>query len=177
MAFEDLPGERWADVPGYEGRFQASTLGRVRSLLTVRGKAGPYIVGWRRAPDNRMRVVLSDARGDRSDILVSSVILSTFIGSRPPGMEAAHENDDPTDDRLANLAWKSSKANKADARRNGKLAVGERRWNARVTAEQVREIRTSKAGGCSWAYLAIRHGLTVSAVRAIVTRRTWQHVG
>jgi len=28
----DLPGEEWKDIPGFEGSFQASTLGRVKSL-------------------------------------------------------------------------------------------------------------------------------------------------
>ncbi|QEM09126.1 NUMOD4 domain-containing protein [Mucilaginibacter rubeus] len=28
----DLPGEIWKDVPGFEGSYQASSLGRVKSL-------------------------------------------------------------------------------------------------------------------------------------------------
>ena len=31
-SFADLPGEVWKDVPGFEGSYQASTLGRVKSL-------------------------------------------------------------------------------------------------------------------------------------------------
>lgn len=178
MAFVDLPGESWRDVPGYEGRFQASDLGRVRSLLTVRGKVGPYLIGWRRG-DGRWLVTLSDEDGCRAEMLRSRVILMTFVGPCPqtkPRHEACHENDIEDDDRLSNLAWKTSKANKDDARRNGKMALGERRWNAKVTADGVREIRASFAAGESQGSIARRFGLTQTGAGKIIRRETWSHV-
>lgn len=40
----DMPYEIWKDIPGYEGIFQASSMGRVKSLerLVVHGRSGAY---------------------------------------------------------------------------------------------------------------------------------------
>ena len=48
---------------------------------------------------------------------VHTLVLEAFVGPRPEGHEAAHENDIKTDNRLSNLSWKSNSHNKLDTHR------------------------------------------------------------
>jgi hypothetical protein len=57
-----------------------------------------------------------------------------------------------------------------------KAARGERVGNAKLTAEQVREIRTLRAGGRTLQSLADQFGVRVGNISAIVARQTWKHI-
>ena len=37
LSLEDLPGEEWKAIAGYEGSYQVSNMGRVKSLKRWRG--------------------------------------------------------------------------------------------------------------------------------------------
>lgn len=63
------------------------------------------------------------------------VILTTFVGPRPSGMEGCHINGDPADNRLENLRWDTHASNMQDAIRHGTHNFirdnpnhGRRRW-------------------------------------------------
>jgi hypothetical protein len=47
------------------------------------------------------------------------LVLEAFVGPCPDGLEACHWDDDPTNNRLSNLRWDTSIANKRDMARNG----------------------------------------------------------
>jgi hypothetical protein len=69
-----------------------------------------------------------------------------FRGPCPPGMEACHNNGDPTDNRLCNLRWDTHANNEADKIRHGTYFIrarlkGERNGNSKLTEEEVRLIR------------------------------------
>lgn len=50
---------------------------------------------------------------------VHTLVLEAFVGPRPPGMFACHENDIPSDNRVENLRWDTPRANRLDSVRNG----------------------------------------------------------
>lgn len=58
--------------------------------------------------------------GKAESFQVHRLVLEAFVGPRPDGMEACHGNDDPTDNRLANLRWDSHVANIEDRERHRK---------------------------------------------------------
>ncbi len=118
--------ERWLPVVGYEGYYEVSDLGRVRSLprsmvdrngrvRRLRGKLlSPRLGGL----DGRRIVGLSAGNGPRSRH-VYPLVLEAFVGPRPPGMEACHNDGDSTNDRLSNLRWDTSSSNSLDAVEHG----------------------------------------------------------
>ena len=113
----------WLPVVGHEGRYEVSDAGQVRSLdrvivqrngidRPVRGKilkSGPM-------PSGHQHVVL-EGKDDRT---VHRLVLEAFVGPCPPGMEACHNNDIPSDNRLENLRWDTKSRNAFDAVGNGK---------------------------------------------------------
>ena len=116
-----LDVETWADIPGYEGTYQVSDVGRVRSLdRVIIGRDG-------RAQRWKGRILkLNKTNGYLSINLptgmrhVQRLVLLAFVGPPPAGCAACHKNDVRTDNRLCNLYWGTQSDNMFDAVRNGR---------------------------------------------------------
>ena len=111
--------EEWKPVVGYEGRYEISSAGRVYSHVS-----GKMLKPWcsPKARRVQLQVFLFTADGARKPRLVHRLVLEAFVGPCPEGMQACHFNDVPDDNRLLNLRWDMSSANKFDEVRNGKHA-------------------------------------------------------
>lgn len=113
--------EEWRSVVGYEGRYEVSDQGRVRSLpntqrLTILILTPTYIKN-----GGYPVVNLTGGDGKQKVHRIHIMVLEAFVSLRPyPKANGRHLNDIPTDCRLANLEWGSSSDNKYDAVRNGK---------------------------------------------------------
>lgn len=116
--------ERWLAIPGYEGRYEVSDLGRVRSVDRlhtcksgeVRRYKGKLLKLTPAKDSGYVRVAL----GNGSDKpTVHTLVLRAFVGPPPEGMEGCHENDIKHDNRLVNLRWDTRLANILDKIRNG----------------------------------------------------------
>lgn len=107
--------ERWLPIPGYEGSYEVSDLGKVRSLdrITNDGKRvrgcvlKPFTM-----PSGHLRVGLSPGQGRTRK--VHRLVLEAFVGPCPPEMEALHRNGIPGDCRLTNLRWGTKSDNARD---------------------------------------------------------------
>lgn len=99
-----LPGEFWAAVVGYEGDYEVSTMGRIRSLKTDRQLAtkvsqqGYLCVHlWR---DNK-----------RTTAVVHRIVTAAFLGPRPQGLEVCHNDGDKLNASLSNLRYDTRRSN------------------------------------------------------------------
>lgn len=72
---------------------------------------------------------------------VHRLVLLTFVGPLPKGMQSCHNNGDPSDCRLENLRYDTPKGNQADKTLHGTLLVGEKHPSAKLTDTQVKRIR------------------------------------
>lgn len=140
------------------------------------GKAGP----WRRVKDHikgrgyrKFRVAVN---GVIQEPYVHQLVLETFIGPCPPGMQACHNNGDRTDNRAANLRWDTPAANQADRIIHGTDCRGEKHYRAKVTEEEVREMRRLAQQGATPTELARRFGISDATIGSIVRWQTWRHV-
>jgi hypothetical protein len=108
---------------------------------------------------------------------VHRLVLETFVGPCPPGFEACHNNGVRADCRLSNLRWDSRSGNQRDRERHGTRSQGGRWSRAKVTPEQVREIRRRyKPWQVTAVALAREYGLAVVSMRSLLEGRTWGHV-
>lgn len=117
--------EQWKPVVGYEGLYEVSDHGRVRSLDRVNtGKDGRTrkfagrIVGTSLDENGRPRAVL---RRDGKAVVrrVHRLVLEAFVGLPAPGEQACHWDDNPANNRLDNLRWGTRSDNALDSVRNG----------------------------------------------------------
>lgn len=117
--------EMWLPVSGYEGLYEVSDLGRVRSVMhvVVRRNGSPYTVRTRilkpYTNESGHQLVNLHTDGKPSVQLAHRLMLKSFIGPCPPGMVACHGNDIPSDNRLLNLRWDTPTANALDHVRSG----------------------------------------------------------
>ena len=109
--------ELWKDIDGYEGRYQASNRGRIRSLnriiTTSRGRKMTIketILKPEKVFDGYERVCLSK-NGKDKHYRVATLVYEAFLGPIPEGLEIDHINGIRTDNRLENLRAVSHRAN------------------------------------------------------------------
>ena len=154
------------DVEGNVYRARVRQDGR----LTLR-RVRPYV----RKGDGRAFVDLRNHKaGKRSNARVHRVVLETFVGPCPAGMECDHKDGNCLNNRLDNLQWVTSKENKANP--NSPCPCGEDRHNAKLTWPKVRAIRAS--GACCMAEyraLAEAFGVALMTLYSVVMGKTWKH--
>ena len=104
--------EVWKDIPGYEDAYQASSLGRIRSIdHYVNGKSrygkpfkrlikGRILRPGRYNKDGHVSVVLR--RGSNGSP-VHQLIALTFLGERPDNQDVRHLDGNPQNNKLNNL--------------------------------------------------------------------------
>lgn len=118
--------ETWKSVPGYEGEYEVSATGLVRSLdRQVVSRNG--VVMNRRGKELKASAV--DSLGHRAVYLcrnggvkiklVHRLVLEAFIGAPPNGLIGCHNNGIATDNRLENLRLDTPSANAQDCIRHG----------------------------------------------------------
>lgn len=102
--------ERWKTIPGYEGEYEVSDLGRVRSLARVvmRSNGVPQTIASRiLKPGRRTSGHLTVSLRRRNSIGVHILVLRAFRGPALGGQEALHLDHTPSNNRLNNLKWGS----------------------------------------------------------------------
>ena len=120
--------ERWLPVVGFEGLYEVSNLGRVRSLPRP-CTPGKILIA--RAMHHGYMLLHLSAKGVRTARTVHSLVCEAFHGPAPTGHTVAHENGDPADNRAANLSWKTWSANHLDKHRHGTMPCGDNHYTAR----------------------------------------------
>lgn len=107
-----MDDERWLPVPGYEGFYDVSSLGRVRSLPRTKTKGGILKPG--RKGIGYQLVVLSRGQLPQVSTSVHVIVAAAFLGPCPPGMEVRHKNGDPADNQVSNLTYGTHAENMQD---------------------------------------------------------------
>jgi hypothetical protein len=183
----DLPDEEWRDVVDLEGLYMVSNLGRVKALPQPYGgnsnRRREYLV--KSYPDIHGYPKVHLAKdGTKPHLFVHRLVAAAFIGPRPEGQVVNHLNGDVADARPENLEYVTQSGNMQHARKvlgwkgsKPPLLAGERNNHAKLTAEQVVEIRRLAATGqYTHKEIGRMFGIQRSPVGNIVHRRIWKHV-
>lgn len=105
-------GEMWKDVPGFDGLYQASTLGRIRRVWKKSNKTTVLRPVWKRKSSKtrktQLRIRLMTPDGRRKERTVLKVIAETFIGDLA-GKEPIHRNGCHADCALDNILLMTKK--------------------------------------------------------------------
>lgn len=127
--------EIWKPVVGYEGLYEVSSKGRVRSLPRVFARGAtrgevvlrPTIRRGRNGRVEKLSVGLTKANVCTTH-LVHHLVLTAFSGPRPLGTEACHGNGNAADNRVENLRWDTHSVNEIDKVRHGTHNEARKRW-------------------------------------------------
>lgn len=117
--------EQWRPIPGYEGYYEVSDHGRVRSVdRTVKDSRG-WDINLKGKPmrqsfnSNGYLHCRLTREGVGKTARVHQLVLKAFVGPMPEGAHGCHWDDDKTNNHLSNLRWASVSDNLRDRVRNG----------------------------------------------------------
>ena len=117
--------EIWKDIPGYEGQYQVSNLGRVKSLpRNVPGKNGSirHLPGKLLSPaDNDSdgyKFVMLTKNSKSTHMLVHRLVATAFIPNPENKPQVNHKDCIPSNNELSNLEWSTQSENMVHASNN-----------------------------------------------------------
>jgi hypothetical protein len=105
--------------------------------------------------------------------MVHTLVLLSFVGPCPEGLEACHGNGIASDNSWGNLRWDTHFENNQDRKRHGTYALGEAHPMAKLNADAVREMRRS---GLGCAEASRKFGIGMSQAHRILAGKAWKHV-
>jgi len=167
----------WRPVLGYEGIYEASTLGRVRILVDRHRIRAGNIVAQTPVRDGYLTVQLNRADGTRARCAaVSRVVFEAHNGPISPGHEVDHVDAVHTNNRLENLEAVPQLENirRSVARGRG---LGARNGSAKLTEALVLKVRARAAAGEPFDAIARDLDVTGVLVAGVAYGRLWRHVG
>lgn len=180
-----IDSEIWKDVVGWEGLYQVSSHGRVKSLTRmVRGKGESFQErpGTIRKPysdpeTGYQMVKLCDGPQKTKHIRVHILVCTAFHGPKPgPKYHVAHWDGDNGNNRKGNLRWATASENAQDQIRHGRTQQGVKNVNAKLDPDKVREIRRRAAMGESGLSISKSYKISPSSACHVINRETWKHV-
>jgi hypothetical protein len=119
-------GERWLPIPGYEGSYEVSDHGRVRSLdRWIETRQGRR---FKRGVVRRTKTLNSGYQalpllldGDQRFFTVHKLVMLAFTGPRPgDDIDICHRDGNRTNNRLSNLRYDTKSANAQDTLEQGR---------------------------------------------------------
>jgi hypothetical protein len=126
-------------IPNYEGYYAAedgsvysSKSGKIKKLSFYNSPKHPYYL------------VSLWVNGKMHTRLLHFLIITAYKGLRPKGMEVRHLDGNCKNNIPSNLSWGTRAENIEDKRKHGSITRGERNGRAKLTQDQVSEIRVLK---------------------------------
>lgn len=170
--------EIWLPVVGYEGLYEISSHGRVRSNHESQRRTSPFL------KDANIRgyrmVMLCKGNGSKpKSALIHRLVALAFLGEPPPVKRPTvnHKNMDKADNRVENLEWLSHADNNRHAQPTIKHCKGIDKPSNKLSEAQVREIRFRYAyGGVTMQELADEFSVSNPTIHNIIHRKKWAHL-
>lgn len=170
---EDLDGEQWADITGYEGLYQVSTFGRVKSFQYKKPRIiRPQLIG-----QGYLAVGLHK-NNEFKTVAVHKLVAQSFLPLVEGQNEIDHRYGVKFDNYVGNLRRVTSSENKIFAVEQGARKIGGEHSQASLTNEQVewcRKVYKPRDKDFSAAALAKRLGVAQYVVSFAIHGRTYKN--
>lgn len=145
----------WKDIPGWEGFYQVSDAGELRSCprrieyvfnnkLVSRFQQSVTLKTMI-SPNGYHKASLTKP-GTRTQKFIHDLVLLTFVGEKPEGAQVCHNDGDRNNNALSNLRYGSAKDNAQDRQKHGTgyFKKGVEHPRSPITQEQLEWIRAQK---------------------------------
>jgi len=179
--------EVWKDIKGYEGHYQVSDLGRVKSLARVKeirkGIFGNKKENFLKSTKNRKGYLnlklckKTDGVCSEKSVVIHRLVANEFLENPLNKPQVNHKNGIKDDNKVDNLEWATGSENVIHALKNNlKISIkGSEHTNSKLTDKQVLEIReigrtkTLKEVGKIY-------NVDMSLISLILLRKSWKHL-
>jgi hypothetical protein len=166
--------ENWKPIIGFEGMYEVSNLGGVRSLDRVelfkdssRRRKGKYFTP--RVFNGYYTVALQRIYTR----FVHRLVAEAFVEGKGDGSVVNHKDCNRLNNNADNLEWVTQKQNIAHAVSLSRHPHGETHGNSVLNESDVKYIKSQTLGGIG---LARQFGVSYSTIKRIRNNRAWKHV-
>lgn len=172
--------EKWKDVIGYEGLYQISNMGQIKSFHRRWRKYSSKILN--PSLKNGYPFMCLFKNNKKNPCYIHRLILETFHGPCPMGQECLHKDGNRQNNILDNLEWGTRLQNILDSINHGTwrhppILCGIKHGRAKLTNQDVSRIRQIyTTGKLTQVQLAKQFNVTHYTISDIVNRRTWKHI-
>lgn len=157
--------ETWKPVVGYEGVYEVSDCGRVKTVASGKIKT---------PTDQKSRLVCLLWRNNRAKCArIHRLVLEAFVGKAPSKHECCHNDGNYRNNNLSNLRWDTAAENQADRVKHGTSNRGERCGSAKLKVAQAQAIRLDPR---THREISRDYGIGSAQVSRIKTGARWAHL-
>ena len=169
--------EEWRAIPGFNG-YEASSLGRVRSIERIVEFIGRYNKLWRRL--HKARILKQIRRGlywrvdlgRGNAVSVHIAVALAFLGLKPfSNAVILHIDDDGLCNLPGNLVWGTYAKNSAMMVDHARQNFGEGVHTSKISLNDAVSIFNSKK---KTSFLVARYGVSASTIRRIRSGKNWR---
>jgi len=168
--------EIWKPIYGWEIYYEISNLGNVRSLeregrtsFGLRKYGGKTVNSF--VHSNGYLCINLTKKGMRKQYLLHRLVLESFVGECPLGMEACHRDGNRLNAQLANLRWDTRSNNALDKRNHITWQGGENSGTSKLKVEQVIYIKNNKK--IPTKILAEKFNVSLTTILKIKANQSW----
>ena len=183
---ENLENEIWKDIPDFKGYYQASNMGRIKSLYRVIMRKTVW--GERKMPVKEKIITnyksnntylmchVNLGKDFRKNLLVHRLIATTFLPNNENKRTVNHINGNKHDNRVENLEWNTHSENHIHAFSLGLHQIGSKRHNSVLNEETATKIKKLKAKGWRNVDIASELKVKIHNVSSVVNNQNWKHI-
>lgn len=174
----DYSEEIWKDVVGWERVYSISSLGRVKSLRITHNYLHPRILKGTIDVLGYPRVCLCRG-GVHKYVRIHQLVAECFVPNPESKPEVNHKSGIKTNNKPANLEWVTLRENNIHALETGLSTMGAKgsaHHSAKLTEDDVREIKACLAMGHRGVDIAVRFNVLPTTISSIKLGLTWKHI-
>lgn len=169
--------EIWKDIKGYEGIYQASNTGFIRSVDRLISRRGGYSPYWKRGcvlvsaptPTCKYHTVKLSKEGNTRHFLVHVLIARTFYNNYDKELEVNHKDGNIFNNAISNLELITHVENIHHSIQNGfTTQKGECSVLSKLTNQDAKEIRKLWMTGVQQVQLARKYNVSKQTINNIV---------
>ncbi|AZA73545.1 NUMOD4 domain-containing protein [Chryseobacterium indoltheticum] len=171
----DLPGEEWKEIKGYEGKYLISNYSRVKSIVSRINMILKKTIS-----SGRYQIILHDKRSRKKSYLTGRLVAIHFIREPKINEVLKYRDKNYHFDAFFNLEWIAKKDSSKAAFSSGSWphnhGKGFNNGMTKLKANEVVEIRQKKAEGLSVKQLSDEYKVAESSIQMIIRGRRWNNI-
>ena len=174
--------EVWKDIVGYEGLYQVSSFGRVKSLdKLIKGKSGSLVPRKEKAlrldidVDGYLIATLTKDNNSKK-YKVHRLVAMNFIPNSFKKSQVNHIDNVRNNNKVSNLKWGTPSENSKHMRMCDRQAKGDKIGNSKLNEEKVTKIRDLISKKIPYKAIAKKFSVYPGTIQKIRSRTTWKHI-
>ena len=170
--------EIWKSIEGFEGYYEVSSYGRVRSLsrqLTKR-KLNGRILKFGLSGGRMGRKYPTVQLGRKNHALIHRLVAKAFVPNPKAKREVNHKDGDKLNNHYDNLEWCTRKENTQHASKARLLWDNGIHFNAKLNLKTVFKIKRELSKGIRQYIISRKYNIAARTIQNISSGKSWKHI-